>query len=260
MLQLSHIVKQHSTLPAFSTIVRDANGDPVDLTGATGAIFRMHLIGDATTVATGPADIVEPGAGEVSYEFDAADTQIAGGYLAQITVTFPGGGVYTFPYNEYYLVIVEPDLSVDAFDPTTELVFATVANARSMGKDLTAEELLQAQGHIEVSCGRMIEQLTMSELSIGDQAILRKATVYQAVWLKANPDVEERTDVTKIRTAGLSGESAELTTDGIVLAPLARRLITGLSWVRSRSIKTRLKARGVGVNINTTSGGGWSDL
>lgn len=260
MLILTHIIKQHASLPALNTVARDPNGDPVDLTGATGATYKMHLVGDSTTVVSGTADIIDAGAGELSYEFDPADTQISGAYLAQITVTFSGGKTQTFPYNENYLVIVEPDLSEDAFDPTTELVFATVANARSMGKDLTPEELLRAQGHIEVSCGRMIEQLTMSALSTGDRAILRKATVYQAVWLKANPDVEERTDVTKIRTAGLSGESAELTTDGIVLAPLARRLITGLSWVRSRSIRTRLVGRVQGADLNSTAGGGWSDL
>lgn len=253
MLSISHIIKQHASLPVFEVTLRDAHDAPVDLSSASSVVFRMHLLGDNTTVVQGLCDIVDAEEGRVQYSFTSANTQFAGNYIATITVAF-SHGTQAFPFNDYYLVQVESDLDSDPYDADDELYFATVANARAMGYDVEAIDLLRAQGHIEAVCGRMIEQLQRAELPLGDEAILRKATVYQAVWLRANPDVEERTDVTQIRTAGLSGESAQLTTDGIVLAPLARRLLTRLSWVRSRSIRTSLRGRIAGVNPNSLGG------
>lgn len=255
MLQLAHIIKQHASLPAFQIALRDANDEPVDLTDASVITFRMHLIGDNTTVRQGTCDVVDATGGLVTYVFSSADTQISGGYIATITAVFPSSGLtQTFPFNDYYLIQVEPDLLSDVDDVTPELVFATVANARSMGYDIEPLDLLRAQGHIEAVCGRMITSLEGVDLGREDTEILKKATVYQAVWLRANPDVEERTDVTQIRTAGLSGESAQLTTDGIILAPLARRLLTRLSWVRSRSIRTQLRGGLTGVHPDSLGG------
>lgn len=261
MLSLSHIIGQYSSGPSFEVVLRDQNNEPVDLTLATSVTFRMHLVGDNTTFISGLCSVLDEEGGIVAYPFLPSDTEIPGTYIATISAVLPSGA-QTFPYNDYYLIQVEPDLIDDVNDPVFDLVFATVANARSMGYELTAKELVRAQGHIESVCGRMIEAIQSSDLSTEDAAILKKATVYQAVWVAANGDVEERTDVTQIRTAGLSGESAMLTTDGIVLAPLARRLLTRLSWVRSRSIRTS-KGNGVsGVSTTSLTGGviGWKNL
>ncbi len=264
MIQLSHIIKQHSNLPGFEVVLLDEHENPVDLTNATNVTFKMQLIGDPTTVGGGLVDILEEEAGSVLYEFTSADTQISGSYLATITATFPGGKVQTFPFNDYWLVSVEPDLTDEGDDPDFDLVFATVAQARARGYELTQEELLRAQGHIEVMCGRMIESIQEAidneALSQQDAARLKMATIYQAVWIKANPDVEERTDVTQIRTAGLSGEAAQLTADGITLAPLARRLLIGLSWVRSRSVRTTTGKSLSPMGMRTDIGPGWRNM
>lgn len=264
MIQLSHIIKQHANLPGFEVQLTDEHEAPVDLTNATNVTFRMQLIGDPTTVGGGLVDILEEEAGSVFYEFTNADTQISGSYLASISATFQGGKVQTFPFNDYWLVSIEPDLADDSDDPNIELVFATVAQARARGYELSQEDLLRAQGHIEVMCGRMIESVQEAieneALSQQDAARLKMATIYQAVWLNANPDAEERTDVTQIRTAGLSGEAANLTADGITLAPLARRLLIGLSWVRSRSIRTTT-GKGISpMGMRTTIGPGWRNM
>lgn len=264
MIQLSHIIKQHADLPSFDVTLTDPHGNPVDVTSATDLTFRMQLLGDPSVVRTGTVDVVEPSDGQVSYEFNSADTQISGSYLATITATFGGGKIQTFPFNDYYLISIEQDLDDDLDDTEYELVFATVAQARAMGYELTPQELVRAQGMIEVMCNRTMEVIQAaidnSAISSADVRRLSRATVYQAVWLRANEDVEERIDVTQLRTAGLSGESAMLTADGITLAPLARRLLIGLSWVRSRSVRTTLGARSGGYNLNNTNGGGWSNL
>lgn len=252
-LQLTHVIKQHSELPKLSLTLTDAESNPVDLTDATSVTFVMHLLGDATTSVVGAATVVEPEAGQVEYAFTAANTQISGKYLATMKATFPSSQDRIFPYNGYYLIDIQPDLVEDASDADITLTFATVADASAMGYQLTAEELRRAEGHIEASCGRTIEELAEVDLSVPDAARLKKATVYQAEWLRANADTESRMDITLLRTAGLSGESAELTTDGIVLAPLARRLITRLSWVRSRSINVRPQTN-KGVHPNSLDG------
>ncbi len=263
MLSLSHIIKQHAALPTFPVTLLDEHETPVDLTAATNIQFKMQLLGDPTVSKGGAVTVLDAEGGEVAYEFVSGDTQISGSYLATISATFPGGALYTFPFNDYWLISVEPDLSNDVDDPEIDLVFATVAQARAAGYELTENDLLRAQGHIEVMCGRMIEAIQegIENETISRQDIkrLRMATIYQAVWVRGNPDVEERTDVTQIRTAGLSGESAQLTADGITLAPLARRLLIGLSWVRSRSIKTA-KSRMTKPNLNRADGEGWGNL
>ncbi len=265
MLSLSHIIHQHANLPAFQVTLTDVNGNPVDVTSATSITLRMQLVGDPTVVRSGSCSVIEPGAGLVSYEFASADTQFSGVYLATISVDFPSSKLQVFPLNDYYVINVDPDLESDIDDFEAELVFATVADARSMGKELTAEDLLIAQGHIEIMCGRMIPEIQYAmeydRVSTSDLRRLKVATVYQAIWVKANADEEERTDVTQIRTAGLSGEAATLAADGIVLAPLARRLLQRLSWIRSRSVKTSLRgSAGNSVSMNTTNGPGWTTL
>ncbi len=264
MTQLAHIIKQHSNLPEFEIALRDEYNNPVDLSSATDVTLKMKLIGDPSVTGGGLVDILEEESGLVSYEFEAGDTLISGSYLATIQATFPGGKIYSFPYNDFWLISVEPDLDSDSDDTEYELVFATVAQARQVGKELSVQELLIAQSHIEVMCGRMIESIQDAmendAISKADLKRLRMATIFQAEWIKANPDVEERTDVKTIRTAGLSGEAAELTADGITLAPLARRLLIGLSWVRSRSVRTTTQKGSGPISLRTTTGPGWKDM
>ncbi len=264
MMSLSHIIKQHAELPGFTTVLLDAHENPVDLTSASSVTLRMQLVGDPTVVGGGTVEVLEAEAGSVLYEFVASDTQISGTYIATITAVFPGAKQQVFPFNDYWIFSVEPDLEEDADDFAGELVFATVAQARAMGKELTVHELLVAQSHVEVMCGRMAESISAAidndAISIADLKRLRMATVFQAAWLKANPDVEERNDVTQVRTAGLSGEAGMFTADGITLAPLARRVLIGLSWVRSRSIRTSAQRTIGTIGMRTDLGPGWKAM
>lgn len=252
-MKLSHVIRQHAELPAFVAELTDVNGDSVDLTTAISVTFNMRLIGDNSVSVGGGCTILEPTAGLVQYDFDASDTLISGGYLGTITASLPAGD-RVFPYNEYYLISVEADLLEDDDDPIIELHFATPADARSAGYQCTAEELLRAEGVIEATSGRLWDQLSFVTLPPSDVAILKKATIYQAVWMASNQDAEQRIDATEIRTAGLNGESAKLTVDGLILAPLARRLLVHLSWVRSRSVKFRRSNSGIAINPNSLDG------
>ena len=181
---LAHLIKQHANLPDFTTVLLDPHENPIDLTSATSVVFRMQLVGDPSITGGGAVEIIEEESGTVSYEFTGLDTAISGTYLATIQITFPGGKLQTLPFNDYWIISIEPDLEEDPDDLVAELVFATTADARAMGlkySDLSVDDLLRAQGHIEVMCGRMVERIQEAieneAISRSDIARLKKATV-----------------------------------------------------------------------------------
>lgn len=105
MLELT----QHDTVPALSITCTD-NGEPVDLTGAesvkiVGAMEGQLLFNDT---ATGDVD------GVVTRAWAAEDTDTAGTILAQVKVTWPGGGRQSFPPNGPLVVVLYPDLEPSA--------------------------------------------------------------------------------------------------------------------------------------------------
>lgn len=113
------------------------------------------------------------------------------------------------------------------------MAWATTNDANTLtGIACAEDELLYAQAMIELFIGRT-ESLATAELSARDLEWLRRAVVYQAVWLKTNPDAVQRIEVSELSQDGVSGT---LTGDALVLAPLARRAINKLSWKGSRSV------------------------
>lgn len=73
------------------------------------------------------------------------------------------------------------------------------------------------------------------ELSVGDAAWLKKAALYQIMFVLENPDVLSRTAVSSISQDGLSMSA----TDGLtfVLAPLAKRALNNCSWAKSGTVR-----------------------
>ena len=67
-----------------------SNGTPVDLTGAS-VRFRMRPMGSSTMKVDAAATIVTPSQGQLQYDWQAADVDTAGIYLAWWVVTFPSG-------------------------------------------------------------------------------------------------------------------------------------------------------------------------
>lgn len=101
------------------------------------------------------------------------------------------------------------------------------------GVTVTAGQLAQAQAQIEVRIGRL--GAATSRIGTADLMWLKRAVSYQAAWLKANPDVVSRMDVTQFNQ---DGASATVRGDGLVLAPLAKRALRHVSWRGTRSVHT----------------------
>jgi len=103
-------IKQNDTGPAIAATLRDANGDVVDLTGAS-VRFHMRLKGSTTAKVDAAATVVSASLGEVSYGWAAADTDTVGKFDAEFEVTHSDASVETFPNTSYITVIVKDDIA-----------------------------------------------------------------------------------------------------------------------------------------------------
>jgi len=112
-------IGQGDTASTLLVVLRDANGNAVNITGATVHIDVTPIHGGTKTVDTS-ATIVDAPTGQVSYTFTAGQTAVPGDYLATFTVTFGGGQIESFPNAGYYLVTINPDA------PTTAQEYASV--------------------------------------------------------------------------------------------------------------------------------------
>ena len=102
---------QNDTGPALTDTLYDANGNVVDLSGAT-VHFTMTDRFGVVVINAAAATIVAPTTGGVvSYAWQSADLAVAGTFRAKWVVTFSGGGVESFPNadgSSTLLVVITP--------------------------------------------------------------------------------------------------------------------------------------------------------
>ena len=97
-------IRQNDTLPNLAATLLDANGDAVNLTGAT-VVFRMvPRHGGTAVIDNRSVTVVSAAAGTVSMTWQAADTDTEGTYLGNFIVTFGGGSIETFPNAEPLII------------------------------------------------------------------------------------------------------------------------------------------------------------
>ncbi len=108
------------------------------------------------------------------------------------------------------------------------MAWATIADVDDVaGVTVTAKELRIARGIIENVVG-LFESVDRPDLSDRDKEWLRRAVCYEAAFVKDNPDLFSRIDVT---SASQDGESVAFrNVDAHFLSPLARKCIRRLSW------------------------------
>lgn len=109
-------LKVGDTYPNIETILKNGDGNPIDLTGAT-VRFRMSVAGGGNLMLEEDATLVTPQTGtdigRVYYTWDTDDVAIAGTYQAEWIVTFSSGKIATFPRGvtngtDFNLVVIEP--------------------------------------------------------------------------------------------------------------------------------------------------------
>lgn len=119
------VIRQGDTTPALTQTILDANGNVLNLSGATVTFIMRSLTATAPQV-NATASIVDAGAGKVSYSWAANDTATAGLFQAVFRVTgLSGGGTYTHPNDGYLDIWIEDNLTSD-----TGQLLVSVADAK----------------------------------------------------------------------------------------------------------------------------------
>lgn len=144
------------------------------------------------------------------------------------------------------------------------MTWATVSEVDDLtGVTVTTDQLAYAQAIIEIHVSRT-EDVPADTITARDLKWLKRAVAYEAAWIPANPDLFSRIEHVTLLQDGV--EVRDLPPDALTLAPLARRAIRRLSWMKTRSIHTRSHFETsaalypIGGDIKDYPGEGWSDL
>lgn len=114
------------------------------------------------------------------------------------------------------------------------MVWATASDVATVtGKTVTAENVAAAIGSVAVAIARTTDDV----LATRDLYWLKQAVCWQAAWLPDQPDFTGRSDVSSVSQDGVAVTYADR--ESVVLAPLAKRAIRNLSWMKSRSVRPR---------------------
>lgn len=106
---MAFTIKQSDTSPAIRATLQDANGTPVNITGAS---VRFHMKSlEGTLVVDQPMAIVTPSSGVVRYDWQTVDTDTAGTFVGEIEVTYLDGSVETFPNTGNFAIVITPELN-----------------------------------------------------------------------------------------------------------------------------------------------------
>jgi hypothetical protein len=113
------------------------------------------------------------------------------------------------------------------------------------GKVVSEADIVLAQNIVDDYAGIDSDTVEVALIWAKDAKRLLKATVYQAAFMASQVDITGRQDVKGVAQDGVSATFAY---DGsVVLAPLARRSITQLSWKRPRPLRGRGRGGAMGI-------------
>ncbi len=96
-MDFDFVIKRHDRLPILKALLSDVNG-PVNLLNCTVKFNYARMEGGPTVSRT--AEITDPAAGEVQYQWVADDTLTPGIYYGEWEVTLSGKQI-TFPNDDF---------------------------------------------------------------------------------------------------------------------------------------------------------------
>jgi len=109
-------IKRNDLLPVLEAVLKDADGQPVNLTDAVSCAFHMRLESDQSmTVEDGVCSFdADRLTGKVLYAWaagDPVDTAVEGTYLGEFEITWPASKIQTYPSIGYIDIEIVEDLS-----------------------------------------------------------------------------------------------------------------------------------------------------
>lgn len=106
---MAFTIKQNDTSPALQATLKDYNGNPISLVGAT---VKFHLKSfEGTIKVNRNMTITNAANGVVTYFWQSGDTSTAGTYYAEFEVTYSDLSVETFPNSGNLAVTITPELA-----------------------------------------------------------------------------------------------------------------------------------------------------
>ncbi len=128
-------------------------------------------------------------------------------------------------------------------NPAGQTTWCTVADVLMFtGITVDLPQVVMANATLELHLGRtyfeMMSNPDAGQVKIGrrDLEWLRRACAYQCAWQAAQPDMFQRLDMDALAS---TGRPITLKDRALTLAPLARKAIERVSWLRTRSIHVR---------------------
>lgn len=102
-------IGEGDTAPKISAVLKDAVGNPVDLTGATVTI-QIQDDDDTAARITDSVTILSPATdGAVEYDWSPPSPLVPGRYRVRFKATLAGGKRMSFPNDRTYRLDVTPD-------------------------------------------------------------------------------------------------------------------------------------------------------
>lgn len=93
-------IKRHDTGPSLRVQALDADGEPLDLTGAS-AVFNLRPVNSSTPQVSRSAAVVEDGTdGYLRYDWQDGDTDTAGRMWGEFEVETAAGQAITVPNGD----------------------------------------------------------------------------------------------------------------------------------------------------------------
>lgn len=116
MPQPDFSIKTGDTASAVYATLEDANGDAVDIAGAS-VLFKMGPLSGGTLTVARTATNAQVGAGTVDgstgnvvFNWGTSDLTTADWYRAEWEVAFSSGSIETFPNDGFMILAVREDL------------------------------------------------------------------------------------------------------------------------------------------------------
>jgi hypothetical protein len=118
-------------------------------------------------------------------------------------------------------------------------------------KSATEAKVLEANTVIELLAGRLYS-VWADRVSTRDLEWMKRAVVYQALWMPGQPDYYTRLDFASLTEGGRSITPRE---EALLLAPMAKAALNQVSWRRTRSLRVRshFQDRRSGLSSNPTA-------
>lgn len=212
-------------------VIFDADGNQRDLTTYTNIHTNLSTPPSGAITHPGTCSVSDPTSnpGKVALLWGSLSPfPVAGTYSVQLELTGPGT---IDDFTGWQDFVVEPVTGT-----TSIPMWATPSDVASItGKSVTDAELVVAQMVIDLVTNRT--PAVSGSISSRDITWLKRALAFQAIWMKAQPDLLERSSVSNVSQDGVSATFTSKAS--VYLGPLAIRALKNVKWLRTRSLRVQ---------------------